>query len=146
MRKCLSVNIFHSPTLKKMHLQLFRLLVLCYLLCKGFLFFSHFCTGKCWSCWEAEPEGRIDTAQMSLSWKMWRLEGFYRSAHGATSFLFHSHNCSFFCITSLPCLDCSKFTARNWVFTILSLTLRSLVHFVLIFVCGVSICYILTLC
>ena len=113
VRKCLSVNIFHSPTLKKMHLQLFRLLVLCYLLCTASSFSLTFIQevlillgGRA---------GRQDrhSAQMSLSWKMWRLEGFYRSAHGATSFLFHSHNCSFFSITSLPCLDCSKLTARN---------------------------------
>lgn len=59
--------------------------------------------------------GRLErpSTQMSISWKMWRLKGFCRSAQGGSSCLLPSHGCSFFCITSLPCLDCSKLTARN---------------------------------
>lgn len=113
VRKCLSVNIFHSP---KQENALAALQVVSSVLftVQGLPLFLSLLYREVLILLGGRA-GKQDrhSAQIRLSWKMWRLEGFYRSAHGATSFLFHSHNCSFFCITSLPCLDCSKLTARN---------------------------------
>ena len=88
MRKCLSVNIFfHHQPAKKMHLQLIRLLTLCYLLCRGYLFvFTS--QRKAFNLLEGKA-GRFarTSTQMNISTfprKLGRCEWSRRSAQGHT--------------------------------------------------------------